>query len=330
MRHAFLLSIALAWIGILGVLNAAKEKVTPPPKIIKKKLTPDFFKKSEEAKHSKTAKIGITDHRVLEVGQKITLSVEGLIPKHILIPEEQLDPEKEYTLYVGLLDFESFQVGINQGVKYGSSDLEMDYERKIDWVEKRYHFKLQPNSSASQEAFKRHKKASDPKSEADTEQEAQTPIFEKTIDLSQRILPEGMANQDIPSLSLTDWDFNAELPQGPASDSPSSSDEKSTSSTHRPRSGTGDKIASHTSSNTKTSSPTYQTLNLAFRRESPSRRGTLAFASPIKVVLELQETTSHTTTLLFGLSIVVLGFCAVVGFGLGWQRVKSVYLVLVG
>lgn len=322
MGHAYLLSIGLAWIGIFGVLNAAKEKVPPSPKIIKKKLTPDFFKKSEEAKHWKTAKIGITDHSVLEVGHKITLSVEGLIPKHILIPEEQMDPEKEYTLYVGLLDFESFQVGVNQGVKYGSSDLEMDYDRKIDWVEKRYHFKLQQNSSASQEAFKKHQKGSDSKSGADMEQETQAPIFEKTIDLSQRLLPEGMPNQDIPALSLTDWDFSAELPQATHSDSPWDTPQNPTSP--------NPKAASHTSSKPKSSSPTYQTLNVAFRRESPSRRGTLAFASPIKVVLELHETVPQTTRLLFGLSIVALTFSAVVVLGLGWQRVKSVYLVLVG
>lgn len=328
MGHTYLLLIALAWIGLFGLLTAAKEKVSPPPKIIKKKLTPDFFKKSEEAKHSKTAKIGITDHRVLEVGHKITVSVEGLIPKHILIPEEQMDPEKEYTLYVGLLDFESFQVGINQGVKYSSSDLEMDYERKIDWVEKRYQFKLQPNSSASQEAFKRHKKAADPKPETDTEQDAQTPLFEKTIDLSQRILPEGIQHQQIPALSLTDWDFSAELPQD--TDSAHSTAKEPTSPTSKHQSDTAAETAPQTSSNTKASSPTYQTLNLAFRRESPSRRGTLAFASPIKVVFELRETAPHSAVLLFGLSIVVFGFFVVVGFGLRSQRVKSVYLVLVG
>src|SRR3990167_5049169 len=304
------------WVGIVCLLGNAI-RTMPPPKLVKQKLGPDFFKKSSGEDKGNTTRIGITEYKILSVGEKITVPIEGLIPQHVLIPESELDPEQEYVLYVGLYDFESLQVGINQGVKYGSSDLEMDYDSKIHWVEKRYHFRPSANSSASNEAFKKFNNKTDVKPPQEEKPRA-APIFEKTIKLDKSIFPDGVGTQDVHKFAMTDWDFSDQLDPDTEDvtqkSTPSEPVEESstTSQTHinPDSSGSFDQhLTSASSSSTESpNSPTYQVLNLAFRRESPSKRGTLAFSSPVKMVLSLipaSQTTPGLSEILLAVAVCV-------------------------
>jgi hypothetical protein len=324
--------LVMTFITLPNLLSAEKKSI-PQPQIIKKKLGPDFFKKSEEKEQGKTVKIGISDYKVLKLGESVTLKVEGLIPQHILIPQDQIIPGNDYTLYVGLYDFESFQVGISRAVKYGSNDLEADYDQRIDWVEKRYNFKYESNSSVSNQAF--YKTNNKVESPPQAEEKSPPPIFHKTITLDKNMMGEHATASGISQISMTDWHFSdqfdpTDFPQASTVQSdPQPSQDLSGEASSKPK----PSISKRTSSSDSATHPTFQHLALLFRRESPSKRGTLAFTSPITLVLSLEPTPSASQQLYTLLSEILFTIvCFVFGLGkltLGKNMVLGIYRILV-